>query len=882
MRAGGFVRSAVERGSGVDVVGLVARPGLFKRVGTARVTVVSAPPGSGKTVLLKSWIGAAGLADRAAWVPVGGHPQRFWLAVADALHGTEAGSRLVRVVSAAPNLEEWALVERLLEDFAPLQERLWLVIDDVHELAGSETLRQLELLMLRAPVALRFVLASREEVKLGLHRFRLSGQLAEIRSSDLRFSLAEARDLFAQSGIELPDAALRVLHERTEGWPAGLRLAALSLAGHPDPGRFAAEFSGSERTVADYLLAEVLERQSEQVRRLLLRTSILEWVSGELADLMTGESGGERVLHDLERANAFVTTLDSARSRFRYHQMFAELLQLELRRSASGEIAGLHRAAAGWLSEHGYPVEAIRHAQAAQDWGPAARLFADHWPSLLMDGETGTIHQLLAGFPAAVLATDGELTLIAVTDQLRQSPTETRDHYLALAERAVATVTADRRAQAQLALLIVRLLVARYRWNLPAATEAARQLNTAETSDRVLPSLSEDLRALALVSLGATEYWTAQFEDAVGHLQLGAELAHRTGRTYLEFTSLAYQASTAWFGSFASAVEFGEQAIDLARQHGWTEDPTAGLACDVLGLVRVWRGQLPEAESWLQQAERTLRSEAHPSTGMAIRFARGDLEMVRGRNAEALAAYQASERFANRLPTLSPLVKALRAFQLHALVRLGDTERAAAFAALDAQERDSAEVHFSLAALQLAENEPRAAIATLASALDGSLPLVWQGQRTQGFLLAAIAHDALGETEAADTAVEHALSAAEPDGAFAWFLLHPVPKLLERRVQRRAGRAALVTRIQSMLAGHEPVPAGPQSPLEALSGSEVRVLRYLPSHLTVPEIARELVVSANTVKTHMRNLYTKLGVHRRTEAVAHARALGLLAPAHHL
>jgi LuxR family maltose regulon positive regulatory protein len=421
--------------------------------------------------------------------------------------------------------------------------------------------------------------------------------------------------------------------------------------------------------------------------------------------------------------------------------------------------------------------------------------------------------------------------------------------------------------------------MARHLWNLPAVTEVARELHAAETSDSVLPSLSEDLRALALVSLGATEYWTAQFEDAVNHLQLGAELAHRTGRTYLEFTSLTYQASTAWFGSFASAVELGERAMDLARQHGWTEDPTAALACNVLGLVRVWRGQLPEAESWLQQSERTLRSEAHPSTSMAIRFARGILEMVRGCDAEALAAYQAAERFANRLTASKPLAKAWQAFQLHALVRLGDTERAsAAFAALAAEERDCAEVQLSLAALQLAENEPHDAIATLAPVLDGSLPLVWQGQLTQGFLLAAIAHDALGDTEAADTAVEYALNAAEPDGAFAWFLLHPVPALLERRVQRRAGRAALVTRIQSMLAGHELVPAGPQSPLEALSASEVRVLRYLPSHLTVPEIARELVVSANTVKTHMRNLYAKLGVHRRTEAVARARALGLLAP----
>ncbi|MFI5776755.1 LuxR C-terminal-related transcriptional regulator [Nocardia sp. NPDC051570] len=869
---------------GFDLIGLVPRRGLFERVGDARVTVVSAPAGSGKTVLLQSWIDAAGLAGRTAWVPVhrpAHDARRFWLTVADALHGTTAGSGLVQAVSAGPDLDEWALVERLLEDLAPLAERLWLVIDDVHDLDTAESLRQLELLMLRAPAALRFVLATRHEVPLGLHRLRLQGQLAEVRGPDLRFSLAETRELFAGAGIELPDAALAALHERTEGWAAGVRLAALSLAGHPDPVRFAAEFSGSERTVAEYLVAEVLERQSPQVRRMLLRTSVLERVSGELADLLTGGSGGERILHELERANAFVSSLDPARSWFRYHQMFADLLQLELRRTAPGEIAGLHRIAAGWLAAHGFPVEAVRHAQAAQDWPTAARLLADHWPSLLMDGATNIIHQLLTDFPAAVLASDGELALMAAADDLRQAPAKARDYYLTLAERAAARVPPERRAHAQLVVLIIRLLAARHGWNLLEATEAARQLKTAEILDGSLLGLRPDLRALAVMSVGATEYWTAHFEDAVHHLQLGVELARRAGRPYLEFTSLAYQASSTWFCSFASAVELGEQAMELARRHGWADEPTAGLACMVLALVRVWRGQSAEAESWLLQAERTLRSEALPATGMSIRFVRGDLELARGCNAEALAAYQSAERFANRLATPSPLVTAAHSFQMHALIRLGENDRAAAaFAALDAHERDSAEVRLSLAALQLARHEPRDAAATVAPVLDGSVPLVWQGMRAQGYLLAAIAHEALGETEAAEVAVECALDVAEPEGALLWFLLHPVPEVLERLLRQHTGHAALIARIQSLLAGSGSDRDGPRLPSEALSDSEIRVLRYLPTHLSAPEIARELSVSPNTVKTHLRNLYTKLGVHRRTEAVGHARALGLLAPIH--
>ena len=334
----------------------MARPGLFGRLaGSARVMVVSAPPGSGKTVLLRSWISQAGLAERAAWVAAGREerdPQRFWLSVLGALRRTTPGSALVQALTAAPDLDGWAITERLLTDLAPLADRLWLVIDDVHEV-GPDALRQLELLVMRAPPGLRFVLATRHDVRLGLHRLRLEGELAEIRAADLRFSLAEARELFAAAGVELPGPAVALLHERTEGWAAGLRLAALSMAGHPDPERFAAEFSGTERTVAEYLLAEVLDRQSEEVRRLLLRTSVLERVNGELADLLTGASGGERVLQDLEEANAFVVSLDAARSWFRYHQLFAGLLALELRRTAPGEVAGLHRAASAWFAGTG-------------------------------------------------------------------------------------------------------------------------------------------------------------------------------------------------------------------------------------------------------------------------------------------------------------------------------------------------------------------------------------------------------------------------------------------------------------------------------------------------------------------------------------------------
>ena len=583
------------------------------------MTVVSAPAGSGKTVLLRSWISEAGLEGSAAWVPVGREerdPQRFWLSVLGALRQTTAGSGLVRELTAAPDLDGWAVVERLLKDLAPLEDRIWLVVDDVHHLGSAEALRQLELLLMRAPPPLRFVLATRHDLRLGLHRLRLEGELAEIRAGDLRFSLAEARELFAAAGVELAEPAVVELHERTEGWAAGLRLAALSLAGHPDPGRFAAEFSGSERTVAEYLLDEVLDRQPEDVRRLLLRTSVLERVSGPLADALAGGSGGERVLQELEVANAFVVSLDAGRSWFRYHHLFADLLQLELRRTAPGEVTGLHGVAAQWFSEHGFAVEAIRHAQAARDWGLAARLLAGHWPGLHLGGQAATVHAILAGFPAGAAAADAELAAVAAADELAQGSLEAAERYLEVAARGAASVPAARRGQAQVLLGIIRLLLARQRGNLPAMAEEARKLQaTAEAPEAAQPGLGEELRALALVSLGSAEYGAARLEDAAAHLEQAVALARRVGRPYLEFTGLAYQAQVELERSFARAAERGRQAVELAERHGWTDEPAAGRAYMALAAALTVQGRPDEAERWVQRAERTVRAGSRTRGG---------------------------------------------------------------------------------------------------------------------------------------------------------------------------------------------------------------------------------------------------------------------------
>jgi LuxR family maltose regulon positive regulatory protein len=850
------------------------------------VSVLSAPAGSGKTFLLRSWIGDAGLVERAAWVAVQGRerdPQRFWVSVADALRGTAPGSALVRGLTAAPDLDGWAVVERLLKDLVSLEDRVWLVIDDLHELRAAEALRQLELLVMRAPPELRFVLATRHDLRLGLHRLRLEGELTEIRAADLRFTAEEARALLEAAGVALPDSALALLHERTEGWAAGLRLAALSLAGHPDPERFAAGFSGGERTVAEYLLAEVLDRQPRQVRRLLLRTSVLEQVNGELADALTGRSGGERILQELEEANAFVVALDERRSWFRYHRLFADLLQLELRRTTPGDVAGLHGAAAGWYAEHGFPVEAIRHAQTAQDWGLAARLLSDHWLGFFLDGRVATAHELLAGFPGGAVGTDAELAALAAGEKLMLGSLEEAERSLQVATERSASVPTDRRGHVQVMIAVMRLLLARLRGDLPAVAEEVRRL--LEPAGAPAPEqrgAGEELRAVALMSLAITEFLAARFDDAERHLEEAAALGHRIGRPFLEFRGLAQWAMVASVRSFTPAAERSLQAVELARRHGWANQPVASVAYLALGAALVWQGRLEEAEPWLQRAEHTMRVEAEPAAGLLLHHVRAELEVARGCNKEALTAFRAAERLAGLLVAPYLLATWTRALLVHTLVRTGETERAeAVLADLDEQERETGEMRTALAALRLAQDDPHAATVALAPVVDGSTPVTHRVSVIQALLLEAVARDALGDPGAAGRALERALDLAEPDGAVLPFLLHPTPGLLERHSRHRTSHASLVSEILGLLAGaSRPAPTpGQRQPLrEPLTDSETRILRYLPTNLSAREIADELYLSWNTVRTHMRHLYAKLGAHRRHDAVEQARALGLLAP----
>jgi LuxR family maltose regulon positive regulatory protein len=866
--------------------GVIVRRDLFERLNRAgRVTEVSGPAGSGKSVLLQSWIDEAAPAGQAAQVSVqeGDHdPGRFWTSVAGALRSTAGGSALVKPETTEPDLDGWSAVERLLADLSSLRDRIWLVIDDVHALGSAEALQQLGLMLTHAPGGLRFVLASRPDLRLGLHRLRLEGELTEIRAASLRFSLDEARALLEGAGVRLSESAVALLHQRTEGWAAGLRLAALSLAEHPDPERFAAEFCGGERTVAEYLLAEVLERQTDEVRRLLSRTSVLDRVNGPLADLLTGGSGGERILQELEQAGTFVVALDARRSWFRYHRLFADLLESELRQTEPTELAALHAAAADWFSEHGFPVEAVRHAQAVQDWDRAGRLVADHGLDAVLNGRAAAVHRLVTSFPAGPETADAEVTAVAAAAELMLGSPQEGARCLALAEAGAASLPADRRDRFRVTVAILRLHLARQRGDLRAVADAAEQLRTAGPPGAGQPGLGPELRALALISLGIAELWSSRVRESEAHLERGIALAGRIGRPLLEANGLAHWAVVASSRSSVLAAERALAAIELGRRNGPSAQPLVAIAYPILAGSLIGQGEPEEAEHWLAEGERTLPSEAEPTTRMLFHLVRGSLEIARGRGEAAAGALRAAERVPERpLIATHPLTTEVRALLLHVLARQGETGQAEdALTETDEEERGDAGVRTGEAALRLAQGRPRAATAALALVLDRSAPASRQMWLTTACLLEASARATLGEWEAAERALERGLDLAESGGLLFPFQLHPLPELLERHARQGTAHLTLTRKITGVLSGRRPAAAvvdPTEHLLEPLSQAEARVLSFLQTSLSAPEIARELYVSVNTVRTHTRHLYDKLGAHRRLEAIDRARAAGLLA-----
>jgi LuxR family maltose regulon positive regulatory protein len=847
-----------------------------------KVTIISAPAGSGKTSLLRAWADRPGQPHRLAVMQVQRDQQdaqQFWLALLTAVRQACAPTSRAEPPTATPDFNGRAMVDRVLSELADLRGLLILVIDDLHELISPDALAQLTRLLTNLPGDAHAVLATRRDLPLHLQQLRLAGELAEIRAADLRFSERETRELLDASGVALSDAGAALLHQRTEGWAAGLRLAVISLADHPDPELFVAEFSGSDRTVAEYLIAEMLERQPDDVKDLLLRTSVLDRVNGELADLLTGSQGSERILLALEDANAFVVSLDPERTWFRYHHLFADLLRLELRRALPAEVPGLHRRAADWLIQHGHIADAIRHTQAAGDWPGAARLLADHSFSLTIDGQAQTVRALLRAFPPGAPADNPELALIRAGLNIARGRLDEAAAHLAVAELHAETTPPDRQRRLRVAIASLKLSLATRRGHLASVTEQAKFLDSPVTgqSDEDI-ALDNDLRAVALMNLGTVEASLA-LADAERHLREGAVLARENGRPYLEVRCLAQLAFASRVRPFATTRRRCQEAIALAERHGWGLEPWIAPALITLAANLVWTGELGEGERWLQRTERALQTDTGPDIRLLVHIVSGMLQTGRGRRHEALREFSAAEHLGSQLADSHALASQVTGWLLATQARVGlPGEARASLAALDDERAGSGEVGNARAVICLAEGDPAAALATVTDVLGGTAPVIGYVTLVETYLLAGLAHRELGDQRAAHQAAERALGLAEPDRLVLPFVMTGSGELLEALPRHETAHAALLADIRDVIRGSS-LAAKDQSsssPAEELSPTELRVLRYLPTNLSRPEIASELSLSVNTVNTHVRNIYAKLHARDRSSAVQRARELRLL------
>ena len=854
------------------------------------MTVISAPAGSGKTSLLRAWAGRPGQPGRLAVLQVQRDQQdaqQFWLALLDAVRQATGADSGAELPAATPDFNAPAMADRVLSELADAHGGITLVIDDLHELTSPEALAQLTRLLMNLPPQVHATLSTRHDVGLGLHQLRLAGELTEIRAADLRFSERETRELLDASGIELSEAGVALLHQRTEGWAAGLRLAAISLAGHPDPERFVAEFSGSDRTVAEYLLAEMLERQPPDVQDLLLRTSLLDRVNGELADLLTGRPGSERILLDLQDANAFVESLDPERTWFRYHHLFGDLLRLELRRTLPEEVLALHRRAAGWFTVQGQVAEAIRHTQAAGDWPDAARLLADHSFSMTLDGQAQTIQALVRAFPPG--ADHPELALVRAMGDLAQGRLDEAAAHLAVAEAHAETAPPDRQRRLRVAIASLKLSLARRRGHLADVIEQVRFLASPVTgqSDEDI-ALDSDLRAVALMNLGTAEAWSLGLPDAERHLREGAVLAREIGRPYLEVGCLAqlgfayifHGAAMPKIHAFAMTQARCREAIALAERYGWGAEPVIAPALMTLAGTMVFLGEFDEGERWLRRTERALQTDTGPDIRLLLHQTAGILHAGRGRRQEALEELGAAEHLGSQLEGSQALASQVTGWLLATQARLGMTgEARAAIAALDDERASSGEIRNARAVICLAEGDPAGALGAVADVLDGTAPVLGYVTVVEAHLLAGLAYRELGDQRAASQAAERALALAESDRLVLPFAMTGSAGLLEALPRHQTAHAALLADILDVLHGSSPAAKEQSSspPAEELSPGELRVLRYLPTNLSRPEIAGELSVSPNTVNTHVRSIYAKLQVRDRSSAVRRARELRLLA-----
>ena len=678
------------------------------------LTLISAPPGAGKTALLGSWIASGGPPGPVAWLSLeaaDGDRRRFWRAVLEALARAGAGDAIAELAD-HPRGRPEVLVSALTAALAERDDTVVLILDDFHEVA--ETVHaDVDQLLHHAPPALRLVIATRADPPMRLGRLRVQDQLTELREPDLALTLGETELMLAAAGVSMGEDHVRRLWEHTEGWAGALRLAALSLRDHPDPGAFVDDFAGDDRAISDYLISEVMSLISVEERDFLMRTSIVRVLTGDLADTLTDRADGHRQLAELARGGLLLAPLDRRGEWYRYHALFRELLQAELRSDAPALVPELHRRAAIWLAEAGDDARGLVHAVEAQAWDLAARLAGERWVDLLLSGEVGALQPLIERLPAAWTVEDPEVALAVASALLDRGNHAEAARLLLLAETARERVPADRRRRFDVAFCALQLNVARLRGDLDSALATGRELARAGDLDPGV--VDADLRALAHLNLGIAELWTGEVEGAAHHLERARAAASEAGHDWVVLIAIAHLAVLA-------GTQHDLPRVGAARARGDRARRAARLAADLAGgrgLPGAGRCPVPVGPGDGRSRDDRARAGSagrHAGAAAARRRSRCCAPACSPRSGETEAALAVVEAGAEELGDF-PLLAAIRdQFAIReAMLRaeLGDREQATR-AARRSDGPPSLPQRGRLAQLQLADGDTAVARATLA------------------------------------------------------------------------------------------------------------------------------------------------------------------------
>ena len=882
--------------------GLVARPRLVDRLGgDARLTLVSAPAGFGKTTLLASWLGQAD--RRVAWLSLDASdddPASFWTGVVTAVQGAVGvGDRALALLSAPGSIDP--VLTALLNELTEVPDEAWLVLDDYHLVTNQDIGRGLSFLVEHLPPHVHVVLSTRADPDLPLARWRVRGELAEIRAADLRFSSEEAAAYLDEAtGVSLSAEQVRALEDRTEGWIAALQLAAISLQGRDDVGAFIAGFTGDDRYVFDYLVEEVLAHQPQPVRDFLLGSAVLDRLTGALCDAVLTRDDSGAMLQTLERANLFLVALDDRREWYRYHQLFADVLQARLTGEQPELVPVLHRRASQWYEEHDQVDAAIGHALSARDFDRAAFLVEVAVPEIRRHRQEAKVNSWLTALPDDTVRRSPLLSVFAAAMSLIAGDLDSVSPMLDDAERALADAAAggvtpwpDTEEQRTLpaTIAIYRASLAQARGDVSGTARHAQDaLDLAGPHEHLAKGGAAGFLGLAAWADGDVSRALETFGQAV-------ESLHAAGSIVDELSGTVVLADL-WraAGRPGTARAHCSRALLEAESLG---EPVARATAELhvaLSELDVEAGDLGAAQQHLACADALVGRAAVTESHFRYFVAMGLLAAADGDLAGAVDHLDQAERLYR--PGFFPDVRPVPTIRARVRIRQGllaeatDWARDRGVTTTDPTEYLSEYDHLTLVRLLLAEHRAHPGRGTTAGVVglldrlrDAAQASGRAGSLVEIQVLMSLAHEAQGNRQRALASLTEAWTLApEPEGHVRLFLDEGPPMLELLHAAQRDRVVGHHARRVLALAGparNRPAEAARPgiSPLaDPLSERELQVLRLLDSELSGPEIARTLFISPNTLRTHTKHVFTKLGVSSRREAVARARERGLLAP----